>query len=145
MGLYHLLQGHHVEDAGGQPTGGRVLQHLGELTTSTRASTGSPAEPLRRCSPRSAPACTRSRVDPHTVAFGLTRVVAAKTPMVTFEAGQYSVPHELLGANVWVRVHGRGAAEQVVIAGPGARSTHRPAPSTTGRGRCRRRGSLSPS
>jgi transposase len=59
-------------------------------------------------------------VDPHTLAFGLTRVVAAKTPMVTFEAGQYSVPHELLGANVWVRVHGRGADEQVVIVHVGA-------------------------
>lgn len=53
--------------------------------------------------------------DPHTVAFGVTRTVPAKMPMVTFEAGQYSVPHELLGATVWVRVHGRGADEQVVI------------------------------
>ena len=53
--------------------------------------------------------------DPHTVAFGLTRTVAAKTPMVTYDSGQYSVPHELLGASVWVRVHGRGADEQVVI------------------------------
>ena len=53
--------------------------------------------------------------DPHTVAFGLTRVVPSKTPMVTFEAGPYSVPHELLGATVWVRVHGRGADEQVII------------------------------
>ena len=59
-------------------------------------------------------------VDPHTLAFGLTRVVAAKTPMVTFEAGQYSVPHELLGANVWVRVHGRGTDEQVIIVHVGA-------------------------
>ena len=54
-------------------------------------------------------------VDPHTVAFGLTRVVPPKTPMVAFEAGQYSVPHELLGATVWVRVHGQGPDEQVVI------------------------------
>ena len=52
---------------------------------------------------------------PHTVAFGTTRVVPANTPMVTFESGQYSVPHTLLGATVWVRVHGRGADEQVVI------------------------------
>ena len=52
---------------------------------------------------------------PHTVAFGVTRTVAAKTPMVTFEGGQYSVPHPLLGQTVWVRVHGRGAGEQVVI------------------------------
>ncbi len=53
--------------------------------------------------------------DPHTLAFGLTRTVPAKMPMVTFEAGQYSVPHELLGETVWVRVHGRGVDEQVVI------------------------------
>jgi hypothetical protein len=53
--------------------------------------------------------------DPHTVAFGVTRTVPAKMPMVTFDSGQYSVPHELLGATVWVRVHGRGADEQVVI------------------------------
>jgi transposase len=53
--------------------------------------------------------------DPHTVAFGVTRTVAAKMPMVTFDSGQYSVPHLLLGATVWVRVHGRGADEQVVI------------------------------
>ena len=52
---------------------------------------------------------------PHTVAFGVTRVVPVNTPMITFESGQYSVPHTLLGATVWVRVHGRGADEQVVI------------------------------
>ena len=43
---------------------------------------------------------------PHTVAFGTTRVVPGNTPMVTFESGQYSVPHQLLGATVWVRAHG---------------------------------------
>ncbi|MGH3446612.1 MAG: IS21 family transposase [Nocardioidaceae bacterium] len=52
---------------------------------------------------------------PHTVAFGTTRVVPPNTPMVSFEAGQYSVPHQLLGQTVWVRVHGRGTDEQVVI------------------------------
>jgi hypothetical protein len=52
---------------------------------------------------------------PHTVAFGLTRVVPASMPMVSFEAGQYSVPHTLLGETVWVRVQGRGVEEQVVI------------------------------
>jgi transposase len=52
---------------------------------------------------------------PHTVSFGVTRTVAVTTPMVTFEGGQYSVPHALLGAVVWVRVHGRGGSEQVVI------------------------------
>ena len=57
---------------------------------------------------------------PHTVAFGVTRVVPAKTPMVSFESGQYSVPARLLGATVWVRVHGRGGDEQVVITHVGA-------------------------
>jgi transposase len=52
---------------------------------------------------------------PHTVAFGVTRVVPASTPMVSFEGSQYSVPARLLGQTVWVRVHGRGADEQVVI------------------------------
>jgi hypothetical protein len=51
----------------------------------------------------------------HTVAFGTTRQVPANTPVVTFESGQYSVPHQLLGATVWVRTHGVGADEQVVI------------------------------
>lgn len=67
---------------------------------------------------------------PHTVAFGLTRVVPAGTPMVAFEGGQYSVPHTLLGQTVWVRVHGRGEGERVVIvhvgdAGPGEVARHR--------------------
>jgi len=52
---------------------------------------------------------------PYTVAFGLTRTVPASMPMVTFEAGQYSVPHTLVGQTVWVRVHGRGVDEEVVI------------------------------
>jgi transposase len=52
---------------------------------------------------------------PHTVAFGTTRQVPANTPMVTFESGQYSVPHTLLGATVWVRTHGVGADEQVIL------------------------------
>ena len=52
---------------------------------------------------------------PHTVAFGVTRQVPVNTPMITFESGQYSVPHRLLGATVWVRTHGVGEGEQVVI------------------------------
>ncbi len=54
-------------------------------------------------------------VSAHIVAFGTTRQVPANTPMITFESGQYSVPHQLLGATVWVRTHGVGADEQVVI------------------------------
>jgi len=57
---------------------------------------------------------------PHTVAFGLTRVVPASMPMVAFEDGQYSVPHGLVSETVWVRVHGRGEGEQVVIVHVGA-------------------------
>ena len=52
---------------------------------------------------------------PHTVSFGVTRTVGAKSPMVVFDGGQYSVPHTLLGQVVWVRVHGRGDGEAVVI------------------------------
>jgi transposase len=52
---------------------------------------------------------------PHTVAFGLTRTVPSKTPMVTFEGGQYSVPYPLLGCRVWVRAHGVGSDERIII------------------------------
>ncbi len=52
---------------------------------------------------------------PHTVAFGTTRQVPVNTPMVTFESGQYSVPHRLLGQSVWVRTHGVGADEQIIV------------------------------
>ena len=53
---------------------------------------------------------------PFTAALGVTRRVDAMS-LVTFEGGQYSVPHELAGQAVWVRRHGG----QVVIshAGPG--------------------------
>ncbi|MFJ6285335.1 IS21 family transposase [Pseudarthrobacter oxydans] len=51
----------------------------------------------------------------HTVAFGLARTVPENTPMVTFENAQYSVPAQLLGARVFVRSHGTGPDEQIVI------------------------------
>jgi transposase len=51
----------------------------------------------------------------HTVAFGLARTVPENTPMVTFENGQYSVPAYLLGARVFVRTHGTGLDEQIII------------------------------
>ena len=40
--------------------------------------------------------------------------------MVTFEHGQYSVPQHLLGEQVWVRGHGAGADEQVIVVHHGA-------------------------
>jgi hypothetical protein len=52
---------------------------------------------------------------PHTVAFGVTRTVPAHTPVIAFDGGQYSVPHTLLGKTVWVRSHGVGTTEQVII------------------------------
>lgn len=52
---------------------------------------------------------------PHTVAFGVTRQVAVNTPMVDYEYGSYSVPHQLRGQTVWVRVHGAGRDERVII------------------------------
>jgi hypothetical protein len=51
----------------------------------------------------------------HTVALGLSRSVPDNTPMVTFENGQYSVPSYLLGQAVFVRTHGLGGDEQVII------------------------------
>lgn len=51
----------------------------------------------------------------HTVAFGLSRTVPSNTPMVTFENGQYSVPARLLGGKVFVRTHGVGPDEQIII------------------------------
>ncbi len=75
---------------------------------------------LTRRAPAEMLAAERARlhvipVRPHTVAFGLTRQVPSNTPMVTFEGGQYSVPHTLLGQTVWVRVHGAAGGELVVI------------------------------
>ena len=56
----------------------------------------------------------------HTVAFGVSRSVPGNTPMVTFENGQYSVPAHLLGARVFVRTHGAGPDEQVIVVHHGA-------------------------
>jgi transposase len=67
---------------------------------------------------------------PYAAAFGVTRTVAARTPMVAFEGGQYSVPWPLLGQPVWVRVHGAGDSEQVIVVhvsdtGPAEVARHR--------------------
>ena len=51
----------------------------------------------------------------HTIAFGVSRAVPGNTPMVTFENGQYSVPSFLLGARVFVRSHGLGNDEQIIV------------------------------
>jgi hypothetical protein len=46
-----------------------------------------------------------------TACFGVTRTVGAITPVVSFEANNYSVPNELCGEVVWVRTLG----EEVII------------------------------
>lgn len=81
-----------------------------------RVTRRAPAEMLAEERPRLHPVAG----SPFTVAFGTTRVVPENTPMVNFEHGQYSVPHRLCGETVWVRVHGRGADEQIVICHFGA-------------------------
>ena len=53
--------------------------------------------------------------DAHTVSFGLARTVSPNTPMVTFNNALYSVPSHLLGQKVFVRSHGAGPDEQVII------------------------------
>lgn len=51
----------------------------------------------------------------HTIAFGVSRRVGENTPMVAFENGQYSVPYQLMGAEVFVRAQGAADGERVVI------------------------------
>lgn len=55
---------------------------------------------------------------PHPVASGLTRTIRARPPMVTFDSGQYAVPHTPLGQTVCVRANGvndrSGGGEQIV-------------------------------
>jgi hypothetical protein len=53
---------------------------------------------------------------PYTAAFGVTRRVDLATPMISFEGGKYSVPHQLAGATGWPRRHG----EQIVVVHCGA-------------------------
>jgi len=84
---------------------------------------------------------------PHTVAFGVSRMVAARTPMVTLDGAQYSVPYLLLGQQVWVRVHGQGSDEQVIIvhvspAGPVEVARHRRSWTRTSRPRRRERSTV---
>jgi hypothetical protein len=76
-----------------------------------RVTRRAPAEMLAEELPRLHPVPA-----PFTAALGVTRRVDAMS-LVTFDGGQYSVPHTLAGQPVWVRRHG----DQVVIthAGPG--------------------------
>ncbi|TFC16475.1 IS21 family transposase, partial [Cryobacterium glucosi] len=51
----------------------------------------------------------------HTISFGMSRSVPDNTPMITFENAQYSVPFYLLGQRVFVRSHGLGLDEEVIV------------------------------
>ncbi|WP_246296393.1 IS21 family transposase, partial [Arthrobacter wenxiniae] len=62
-----------------------------------------------------APRLHRVPDDAHTVSFGLARTVPPNTPMVTFNNAMYSVPSHLLGQKVFVRSHGTGPDEKVII------------------------------
>jgi hypothetical protein len=68
---------------------------------------------------------------PHTIAFGQTRMVSREST-ISLGGVIYSVPHELIGSEVWVRVAGE---ELVVVAADGsqgAREVARHALSTPG-------------
>jgi hypothetical protein len=51
----------------------------------------------------------------HVVSQRDAQQVPARTPMIALDGGQYSVPHALLGQQVWVRVHGQGSDEKVIV------------------------------
>src|SRR5438477_271775 len=65
---------------------------------------------ITRRAPAEVPGEERARLHPvpaapFTAALGVTRKVDGLS-LVTYEGGQYSVPHELAGQAVWVRRHG---------------------------------------
>jgi transposase len=81
-----------------------------------------------RCPPIERLAQERERLhplpaDPFTAAFGVTRSVGQIVPVIQFEGGEYSVPDDYVGQQVWVRqqdddeiviVHvGRGGAQEI--------------------------------
>ena len=48
---------------------------------------------------------------PYTLAFGMSRTVGTKLPLIDLDLCQYSVPQELRGEVVWAREHG----DEIVI------------------------------
>ena len=47
----------------------------------------------------------------YTTVYGLTRTVGSNIPVISFDGGEYSVPHHLRDETVWVRHHG----DEVVV------------------------------
>src|SRR5256885_9086183 len=61
-----------------------------------------------RCPPIERLAQERERfhplpAEPFTAVFGVTRGVGANLPLINFEGGEYSVPDDYVGEDVWVR------------------------------------------
>jgi hypothetical protein len=78
-----------------------------------------------RCPPIERLAHERQRLhplpsEPYTAAFGVTRKVGEIVPVVQFEGGEYSVPDEYVGQEVWVRQHD----DQIVIVHVGRDGAH---------------------
>jgi hypothetical protein len=57
---------------------------------------------------------------PYTAAFGTTRTVGKNLSVVQFEGGEYSVPDEYVGQEVWVRQHD----DEIVIVHVGREGAH---------------------
>jgi transposase len=58
--------------------------------------------------------------EPFTAVFGVTRSVGEVVPIVQFEGGEYSVPDDYVGQDVWVRQHD----DEVVIVHVGRAGAH---------------------
>ncbi len=78
-----------------------------------------------RCPPIERLAHERERLhplpaEPYTAAFGVSRKVGEIVPVVQFEGGEYSVPDDYAGQEVWVRRHN----DQIVIVHVGRDGAH---------------------
>lgn len=78
-----------------------------------------------RCAPIERLAQERERlhplpVEPFTAAFGVTRSVGQLLPVVQFEGGEYSVPDDYVGQEVWVRQQD----DEIVIVHVGGDGAH---------------------
>jgi hypothetical protein len=65
-------------------------------------------DPATRCPPIERLAQERQHLhpvplEPFTAAFGVTRGVSEKLPVIHFNGGEYSVPDDYVGQDVWVR------------------------------------------
>src|SRR5207248_10940177 len=78
-----------------------------------------------RCPPVERLAQERERLhplpaEPFTAAFGVTRGVGQNVPVIQFEGGEYSVPDDYVGQEVWVRQQ----EDEIVIVHVGRDGAH---------------------